>query len=248
MRVLQGFLQAMSMYTVLPLPGLRWDSRADRHILACFPAAGLVIGGLWYLLARLTASLPLMPGAALVTAAPFLLSGFLHLDGFMDVCDAVLSRRDRTKRLEILKDPHTGAFAVIAVCLLLMTEFSAVCALLEEGELLFLLAALPVLSRGWAGLSLACFPLLEGSAMGAWVRKDITVFHRIFLVLAALLAGAAMTAVCGWRGAAAAAAGTAGCLLTAWRSVKQLGGVSGDTSGCALTVGELLALLTAALI
>lgn len=248
MRAVQGFFQAVSMYTVLPLPGLKWDSRADRYILACFPAVGLVIGGLWYLLAWLTAPLPLMPRAALVTAAPFLLSGFLHLDGFMDVCDAVLSRRDKAKRLEILRDPHTGAFAVIAICLLLLTEFSAVYALLEKGETLPLLAALPVLSRGWTGLSLARFPLLEGSAMGAWVRRDTTAFHRTFLALAALLAGAAMGIMCGWRGAAAAVAGTAGCLLTAWRSTRQLGGVSGDTSGCALTVGELAGLLAAALI
>ena len=32
------------------------------------------------------------------------------MDGFMDTMDAVHSYGDRTKKLEILKDPHLGAF------------------------------------------------------------------------------------------------------------------------------------------
>ena len=56
-------------------------------------------------------------------AIPFLVTGGIHMDGFMDTMDAVHSYGDRTKKLEILKDPHLGAFAVIcaAVYLLLYT-------------------------------------------------------------------------------------------------------------------------------
>ncbi len=56
--------------------------------------------------------------AVLLAAAPWLVTGFLHLDGYMDVCDALLSRRDLATRQKILKDSHCGAFAVICMVLL----------------------------------------------------------------------------------------------------------------------------------
>ena len=39
----------------------------------------------------------------------------LHLDGFMDCCDAFLGGFSRERRLEILRDSHVGAFAVVGV-------------------------------------------------------------------------------------------------------------------------------------
>lgn len=53
-----------------------------------------------------------------MAALPWLVTGFMHLDGYMDVCDAVLSRRELATRQRILKDSHCGAFAVIGMVLL----------------------------------------------------------------------------------------------------------------------------------
>lgn len=242
----KGFLQSLSMYSVIPVPGLRWNSRSDRHMIAMYPLVGLVIGALWYLAARLLFGLAALPAAAVLTAAPFLLTGFLHLDGFMDVCDAVLSRRDKARRLEILRDSHTGAFAVISVCILFMVQLASVYEISRIPRLLPLFLLLPVLSRGWSGFGLLALPLLEGSSMGAWARQDTTAVHRTVLVLLAVLAGGAMTLICGWTGLAAALAGSVCYWLAAWYAVGQLGGVSGDVSGYALCIGEAAALLTAA--
>ncbi|MFR0733457.1 MAG: adenosylcobinamide-GDP ribazoletransferase [Oscillospiraceae bacterium] len=75
-----------------------------------------VVGGLWALAAWGLGYLSCPgPVRALVLAeVPWLATGFLHLDGYMDVCDAVLSRRDLATRQKILKDLHCGAFAVIS--------------------------------------------------------------------------------------------------------------------------------------
>ena len=51
------------------------------------------------------------PGAALI---PLAVTGGIHMDGFMDTVDARASWQPAEKRLEILKDSHTGAFAVMA--------------------------------------------------------------------------------------------------------------------------------------
>lgn len=85
----------------------------------------------------------------LIAAAPWLTTGFLHLDGFMDVCDAVLSRRDLPRRQEILKDSHCGAFAVISMVLLALSQWSFAMAR-EELPLLPLLV-IPAASRAWRG-------------------------------------------------------------------------------------------------
>jgi len=93
---LYGFFMAWGMFLALPCPFRKWDEAARGHMLACLPLVGLVVGGLWALAAWLLKLLSCPAGiAALVLAAvPWLVTGFIHLDGFMDVCDAVLSRRD----------------------------------------------------------------------------------------------------------------------------------------------------------
>ena len=59
----------------------------------------------------------LLPGsflaAGILLAVPIFITGGIHMDGFMDTCDARASYGDREKKLAILKDTHTGAFAVI---------------------------------------------------------------------------------------------------------------------------------------
>lgn len=79
-------------------------------MLACLPLIGLIVGGIWALCAWLGSFLPQPLAALLCAAAPWLITGFMHLDGYMDVCDAVLSRRDLETRQRILKDSHCGAF------------------------------------------------------------------------------------------------------------------------------------------
>ena len=49
-----------------------------------------------------------------MTFGTLALTGGLHLDGLMDTCDAIFSRRDRQKRLQILSDTHAGSFAVMS--------------------------------------------------------------------------------------------------------------------------------------
>ena len=80
-----------------------------------------------------------MAGAVLA-GWPWLATGFLHLDGFMDSCDAILSRRDLEERRRILKDPHTGSFAVISLVILTILSLGA----FYEADLGRYLALLPV--------------------------------------------------------------------------------------------------------
>ena len=116
---------AWGMFLAIPCPFPRWREEARVQMSACLPLIGGMLGGLWALLAwgLVRLSCPPAVTALLLAAFPWLCSGFIHLDGFMDVCDAVLSRRDLEQRQRILKDSHCGAFAVICVCLLVLSQW-----------------------------------------------------------------------------------------------------------------------------
>jgi len=122
----KGFLMAISMFTIIPLPKYEWDDEGGKNIMKFYPVIGLIVGVIWYgvfrILNLLGASIMVTTAVTLIT--PFILTGMLHLDGYMDVCDALLSRRDKQEKLRILKDPHTGAFAVISVIMLFILNFS----------------------------------------------------------------------------------------------------------------------------
>ena len=48
----------------------------------------------------------------------------IHMDGFLDTMDALNSYGSREKKLEILKDSRTGAFAVIGFGLYLVASLA----------------------------------------------------------------------------------------------------------------------------
>ena len=143
-RFFRAFVMALGMFSSLPCPSHLWDEDARDLMLVCLPLLGALIGLIWSLLAMLgRAFLPEALAAALIAALPFLLTGFIHLDGFMDTSDAILSWRPLQKRLEILKDSHTGSFAVVNLGLILMFGFAAAMGRFD----LRALCLVPVISR-----------------------------------------------------------------------------------------------------
>lgn len=226
-----GFFMAWGMFLAIPCPKKIWRESARRKMVACLPLVGLIAGLVWAGCVWLSAFLPLPLGALLCAAAPWLVTGFLHLDGFMDVCDAVLSRRDLETRQRILKDSHCGAFAVICLVLLFLCQWAV---FLSAGSIPLLpLVLVPVSCRACAALAVLTLRPIAVSQYSAMERGGAPV------VFAALV----LTGVCAlsailW-GSFAPLAAAAGYALAVWYADRQLGGMSGDVSGFALTLGEL---------
>jgi adenosylcobinamide-GDP ribazoletransferase len=192
------------------------------------------------------------PGLRGVMMALFYLAvtGGLHMDGLMDMCDAVFSRQDRETRLRILSDPHVGAFGVmgcVAVLLLKAGIFSDLFLRLWETDVSVVLALLPIYSRIGVGILLYLpFARKEGLAkmLGAHrVSRDsfllvaVYVFSSVFLLL-----------FLGVRGFAVPLAGGAFLLFHALCCVKIFGGITGDLLGAFVELSEtwmLLAFLVA---
>ena len=235
-----AFFMAWGMFLAIPCPFPRWRESARGRMLVCLPLIGLVEGGLWALLVWLLAKLclPEALGALCAAAFPWLVTGFLHLDGYMDVCDAVLSRRDLATRQKILKDSHCGAFAVIAMVLLALTQW-IVCQSVSLNEIPLLpLAALPCAVRAAAALAVSHLRPLSTSQYADQKKPKshmvaLIVMLCIFLGVGFLLCGKYGFALIG---------GIVGYALALRRGYKSLDGMNGDISGYALTLGELTAL------
>ena len=159
---LTGFFMAWGNFCSLPCPCKRWDNDAKSLMLGFLPSVGLIIGAIWAALyfAAVYFGIPYLVVAFLVTFLPFALCGFMHMDGFMDCSDAILSRRPLEERQRILKDSHTGAFAVVSIAFLILAYFSFASTAITIGIDFVNMILLVCLSRSISGLHvLLCRPM-----------------------------------------------------------------------------------------
>ena len=247
--LIQGFVIALSMYSRIPMPRMEWSGEGMRYALCFFPLVGVVIGGVvtgfhWlagYLGLTETAS------ACIGTALPLLITGGIHMDGFLDTVDARSSCQDRQRRLEILKDPHTGAFAIIGGGVYLLL-YVAVFSLL--GEKAFPAAAgIYVMTRALSGWSVVAFPKAKKDGLASTFAsgaQEKTV--QVVLVLWAAAAAGYFWYTGGLWAAAALVLAAGAVLFWYYRmAVREFGGMTGDLAGYFLQVAELLMLAVLAI-
>lgn len=247
MSVLKAICIAVSTYSILPVPRFDWTAENLRHSLCALPLVGLPIGALLLLWNWLCGLLGIGPVlfAAVAAALPVFVTGGIHLDGFCDTVDALASHQTRERKLEILKDPHVGAFAVIYVCLYLLLCFGLYSRLLSS-------AALPVVCVGFAfSRSLTVFstitlPNARSSGMLAAFTNHVN--RRVEIGIAACCP----LACCAGMLACSISAGACCILLCGlWFflyrriCIAQFGGATGDTTGFFLQMTELFALIGA---
>lgn len=224
-----------SMFCAIPFPWHGWEEKARDKMLLCLPVIGLEIGAIWWCIAQFCRilALPAPVAAFTLCAAPYLLTGFMHLDGFMDVTDAVRSYRSLERRREILKDSHVGSFAVIAVALLMLGQFSA-CLSLPESADYGALVLIPVVSRCASVIAIGCLKPMETSQ---YIHRKMS--PALPLGMLAVTFGVSLF-VGAWLPVLAVLAGYGLALLRAYRSLQ---GMNGDISGYCICLGELAGLV-----
>jgi adenosylcobinamide-GDP ribazoletransferase len=238
---------AFSFLTTLPVPRLDWTPSRLRYFPAVLPLVGLAIGALgaaffaWLQFWEVSLTLR----AALMTLFYLTATGGLHMDGLMDTCDAVFSRRDRDARLEILSDTHTGAFAVMGCVIVLLLKTGIFSELLgtfrldsERGKsVVVLLTLIPVYSRAGLGL-LLYFPFARKDGLARALGSASTPIGRFVLLITYSIAGVPFVFF------GAPVTGALFFCLYGFYCIKTFGGVTGDLLGAFLELSETLMLLT----
>ena len=249
MKYLRAFLMSITMFTAIPTGYHKWDDESRPLMTVCLPFVGCLTGGLWTLAAFLLrlAGAPALVAGAVLCAFPFIITGGIHIDGFLDVTDALRSWRDIEERRRILKDPHVGSFAVVYSTLLIVLQFAFFASADYEKANLFALTLIAVVSRTAAAIFVTVLRPMSTSEYSGAYRKGIKKSHVAFLCLFLAAAVACGFVFCGKYGFVSPAV-ICGYSLYLWRAFRSLGGMSGDVSGYAMTFAELCGAAVFALI
>ena len=238
---MSGLRLAISFLTILPLAPRRTDSSMARA-RGYFPLVGLALGGILVGIDRaLEPVFPMILSGAVVVAATVVLTRALHLDGFMDSCDGLFGGFTRERRLEILRDPHSGAFAVTGVVVLLLLKWTAVVSLPSHIRIAAL-ALFPCLSRWGMLLVMDIFPYARAHGLGTPFQGGQ---RWRGLALGTLTAGSAGLLLAGGAGLLLLATVAVVALALGRWMAGLLGGLTGDTYGAVSEVTEVTVLLVA---
>ena len=214
--------------------------------MAFFPLVGLLLGLILTGFEAVTSFfLPPLIRASLLLAAWVVLTGALHLDGFLDACDGLLGGFDPERRLEIMRDERVGAYALAGGSLLLLIKFSAL-ASLEQGMPALLLA--PVLGRWAMVLAITTFPYARPQGLGREIKNHSgwhqaaagSVFSLLVVIVLLLQGGHTLPILL----AVAAAAFTAWLVIRF--SLRRLPGLTGDIYGAVNEMVETAVLVALA--
>ena len=252
MRAALGFL------TILPVAPK--DAGGLGSARGWFPAVGLLLGLVLACLDLLMQwgyplfndeyrQFPPALSASILVVALAVLTRALHLDGFMDCCDALLGGFDRERRLAILRDSHVGAFAVVGAVGLLLLKVAAIMALPlgSNGEAVrfWILLLFPCLSRWGMLLVLEFFSYARTQGIGVPFQPS---YGRWQLLSGMVVAVAATVALAGPGGLALLAiASVVAVGLASW-ATSLLGGVTGDVYGAVNETAEAAVLVLAAVL
>ena len=145
----------------------------------------------------------------------------------------------RERKLEILKDSHTGAFAIICCCLYLL----ALLVFWREAEpapgIIGVVALMPVLSRAMSGFFAASLPNARGSGLLASFTQPMDGKKARVILLLWVFAAALVMGLCNlWLALWALGGAFLAALYYVRMSRREFGGITGDLAGFFLQVAE----------
>lgn len=240
MNLIYNLIIAFAMYSKIPMPHIDWTKERMRYVFCFFPVIGAVIGAcmvLWMKMGmRVTGNEDFF--TAVLVLIPVVVTGGIHFDGFLDTCDALSSYKTMEEKLEILKDSHAGAFAILMGCCYFVLDYGVFHA--TDLRAIRLLAIGYVLSRAFSGLAIVVFKKARKSGLAATFsdsaqKKTVAVTMILYIAACAVLMVLTDPVI-----------GSL-CFLTAllvfgwyrYMSYQKFGGITGDLAGFFLQVCEL---------
>lgn len=251
MKTIRKLLAAFSLYSKIPVPRFSPTKEDMEGCVVFLPLIGAIIAVLMFALMRLLSYFPvLIPAkASLALLVPLVVTGGFHLDGFMDVCDAISSYKSKEEKLAILKDPHIGSFAVIRLVIAGLFAFAGLLLILnietKKGTPLFVLVCgIFIVSRAMGAITSLVMKKAkeDGMLVNETTDSGSGAIIALFVMLTATLSFMAYID----------AMNTAVIMLSfliytfIYKRIvtKNFGGVTGDTAGYYITVSTVFAIFT----
>ena len=243
---MNGLLTALRFLTVIPIPDKgRVNPESIGESLPFFPVVGILIGLIlahinWILLFLLPSSIV----NALLIISSSAISGFLHLDGFIDTCDGMAGHKTPDERLKIMKDTHVGAFGVIGGILLILLKYVSLNSL-SGSVLTRALLLSPILSRWGTVFAIYAFPSARSEGLGRTFKDGATGSTFIIATVITLAA----TAISGGLAGLFIYTGVLGIVMVFASHLKsKLTGLTGDSYGAINEIAEVSVFILAAIL
>lgn len=238
------FLAALGFLTIIPVPRRSLEEGELGRSTGYFPLVGLLLGlllaGAYW---ATSLFLPKSVVSALVIVISVLLTGALHLDGFMDTCDGIGGHRTPEERWAVMRDSRAGAFGVIGAVLLVLVKYASLSALAQA--VLVTLLFLPAVSRWAMVYAIFAHPYARPSGLGKAFKqgtggRQLTLATVICVIAAVLLFRLVGLAI----------------MLGVWLVTEVLAryfrrrfaGLTGDCYGAVNEVAEVVALMLVLLV
>ncbi|MBN2186372.1 MAG: adenosylcobinamide-GDP ribazoletransferase [Dehalococcoidia bacterium] len=235
------FWIAWKLLTIFPSPSRRkYDAEDFGKAISFFPVVGLFLGLVLFGLDRLLGLfLPPIVINVLLIIALIILTGALHLDGFIDTCDGLTVKSSTSDKLRIMEDSRVGAFGIAGGCCLILAKFAALVAL-PEGLRAGALILMPILSRWGMVYAISAFPPAKSEGMG-WAIKQRANWKG--MALATLFSLIIALVLLKWWGAALMGALCLIILALSKYLCSRFGGLTGDNYGALNEFAEVLVLI-----
>ena len=245
MPVIKACIIAFGTYSKLPVPYFEWKEEDMEYSVCFFPFVGLFLGAVqwgWLWICN-KLGIGSVAKAAAVIVLNILITGGIHIDGYMDTMDALHSYQPRDKKLQILKDAHIGAFAVIMLSVYILVYAGA---LTEINYIISpLFACTFVFSRILSGFSVVMFKGAKKEGMLYTFSKSAN--RNIVLdalVMEFLLMAAVMFYFYGIKAVVLVCSLLVVFLYYRYKSYKEFGGITGDLAGWFLCLCEMAGAVT----
>lgn len=245
------FLAALEFLTAIPLPRHREASpeEVERSIIY-FPVVGLIIGlilaGLDWLLELI---LPPSVANGLLLVSLVVITGALHLDGFIDTCDGIAGHKTVEERWQIMHDSRSGAFGIIGAVLLLLIKYVSLNSIPKD-LLVPTLVLMPVVSRWAMVYAVFAYPYARPTGLGKIFKQGASGKRFTIATVFTLVVGTGVAfwgllhpgVLVIWVGVWILAAAMAAYFK------RKFTGLTGDTYGAINEVAEVLVLILVCLL
>ncbi len=239
----RSIIITFSFFTTIPMPKIEWTEKRMKFVPLILPLVGVVVGGLAFGLLKLTGVLGMgsLLGAVLLSSYFIIITGGIHTDGLMDSADAYFSRREKRRKLEIMKDSRVGAFAVIAFVMVIILKIAIFYELLESGkEIGILLLLIPVISRCLLPSMLYFFPYAKEEGLAKMYGGNLKKTLGIIPLAVLSIATAIIIFTHGIPALIISGVGIAYYCFYYLSVKRNFGGITGDLMGAFLEISELL--------
>ena len=189
-----SFLAALRFLTIIPLPWRREVSPEEiGRSIGYFPVVGIIIGlilaGLNWLLGLI---LPSAVVVALLIVCSVVISGALHLDGFVDTCDGIAGHKTVEDRWRVMHDSRVGGFGVIGACCLLLVKYISLNSV-PQPLLMMTLVLMPVVSRWVMVYAIFAYPSARPSGLGKMAKQGASGWRFTIATLVTLAVAIGLT-------------------------------------------------------